>query len=160
MKHEFVELVVHLLWNWMVVCLNLGLREIGSFLPNFFSTWMWRSRLCSVNVNFRLWPLTLIKAWLRGQLREGERFFETDHCLIWNLSCEKFCVIWCFWKFSRNRLTGLQSRQATHAKFPSLCTSAMNRLVAMNCRQATRANLARFLCFLISSLFWSRKESS
>jgi len=29
MKHELVELVVHLLWNWMVVCSNLIKHELG-----------------------------------------------------------------------------------------------------------------------------------
>jgi len=34
-KHELVELVVHLHWYWRVMGLNLGLREISSFLAKF-----------------------------------------------------------------------------------------------------------------------------
>jgi len=33
MKHELVKLVVYLLSDWMVVCLNLNFLKIRFFLP-------------------------------------------------------------------------------------------------------------------------------
>jgi len=36
MKHELVELVMHLLWNWMVMCSNLCVCEIRFLFAIFF----------------------------------------------------------------------------------------------------------------------------
>jgi len=46
MKHELVELVICLLWNWMVVCSNLDECERNScfFFKFFFFAWMGRVR--------------------------------------------------------------------------------------------------------------------
>jgi len=41
-KHKLVKLVVCLLWNFMVVCLNLGLCKITLFLPSLLLAWMWK----------------------------------------------------------------------------------------------------------------------
>jgi len=80
--------------------------------------------------------------------------------------------LYCVWKFSRNRLASLQSRQTSHVKLPSFWVSTKNRLTVMNYRMVTdydflllwvlasaRVTLDIWACFCssccdISSLRW------
>jgi len=62
MKHELVELVVHLHWDCMVVSLNLGRSKLNFPFAKF---------LFDMNLKGLHWKLECTRAWKISRLKQG-----------------------------------------------------------------------------------------